>query len=132
MAIESVSMTAPVIVKQPSSEKIAMTAPVFQSEGENEMVMSFVLPAKYTFESAPKPKDPNVELVELPERRRLVYTFSGSFHASAIEEAKRALLNYAEANQILVLPSTVVSAGYNPPWTIPALRRNEVLVDIGQ
>lgn len=64
------------------SEKIAMTAPVITADSgsgsKKESIMQFVLPAKYTLENAPKPKDPRVSIKELPARKLGVIKFSGN------------------------------------------------------
>jgi hypothetical protein len=123
-------MTAPVMMDKPESEKVEMTAPVFETGWDEGTKMSFVLPKKFSIESAPIPTDENVKLVELPKRKRLVYSFSGFLNEKKINEGKVALWDYADKNGIAVLASSLTSAGYNPPWTLPWLRRNEVMVDI--
>ncbi|MFD1567525.1 SOUL family heme-binding protein, partial [Halolamina litorea] len=60
---ESVSMTAPV-----ESESVSMTAPV-ESDREGDGVrMAFFLPAEYDYDTAPRPTDESVRLVERPGR----------------------------------------------------------------
>ena len=44
------------------NQDIQMTTPVTQERTEEKMIMQFFLPAKYTVDNAPKPKDPNVTI----------------------------------------------------------------------
>ncbi|MEM7743435.1 MAG: heme-binding protein [Pseudomonadota bacterium] len=124
---DKIAMTAPVL--QTEGEKIAMTAPVLQTTGSETRDMIFVLPDPLTAETAPVPTDPTVSLDTIPPRRVAVITFSGRLEDEAVAE-KRAELEAWMAAQGLTPIGPAESAGYNPPWTIPALRRNEVLIPI--
>ncbi|MBM4208538.1 MAG: heme-binding protein [Gammaproteobacteria bacterium] len=126
---ETIAMTAPVLQEQ-AGNKIEMTAPVFQEQSGNKWIMRFVLPVQYTtISTAPKPSDPNVKLVEIPDKKVAVLQFSGFLSDSAITEKKAELTAWLKNKKIKPL-SDARSAGYNPPWTIPFLRRNEIHIDI--
>jgi hypothetical protein len=127
---QKISMTAPVIVRSDKSEKISMTSPVFLENAEDGSTMSFVLPSKYTLESAPKPTAEGVVLREQEPQRRLVKRFSGLLNPKSMMQAREELLDYAKANDITIDTNSVVFAGYDPPWTIPWLRRNEAMANI--
>ena len=125
-----IAMTAPVLQSAEAGTGIAMTAPVLQSfgaVGEREMV--FVLTDEYTAATAPEPADPNVRIAEIPPRRVAVYRFSGSFSDDAIADATETLQQWI-SDQSLSPVGLPESAGYNPPWTLPPFRRNEVLIPI--
>lgn len=118
-----IAMTAPVVMGAPVA--IAMTAPVV-SDGET---MAFLAPASYTLESMPRPTDPAVEIVAMPARTAAAITFSGFLSresARAEEQHLRAWLERSawRAN------GPAARAGYNPPWTLPFLRRNEVIIPV--
>jgi hypothetical protein len=122
-----VPMTAPVI--QQSSTKIAMTAPVIQQgEGANWTVR-FVMPAHYTLQTLPKPNNPAVELKEISAKRFVTIRFSGLADEKMLN-AKTALLEDFIAERKLHTIASPVYAFFNPPWTLPFLRRNEVMVEI--
>lgn len=127
---DKISMTAPVIMKEPSSQKISMTAPVLIKEGSSSTQMSFVLPKEYTLQTAPAPKSEKVKIVELESAKRLVYTFSGILGDKNSEEAKAKLIQYADKNNLKISTDNFYTAGYNPPWTLPFLRRNEAIIDL--
>lgn len=124
-----ISMTAPVLMK-PEPIEIPMTAPVLmEARGEETWTMSFVLPAEYTLESAPKPKDPKVYIEEKKNVKFAVITFSGLFNERNFEINRLKLEDWMKS-QDLVAAGPPLRAGYNPPWTIPALRRNEILIPV--
>lgn len=123
-----IAMTAPVLnASSEEGTEIAMTAPVFQSEGEGRE-MIFVLTDNFTIDTAPVPNDPAVELATIPPRRMAVAQYSGSLNDDAPEwEAK---LREWMAGARLQATGPAETAGYNPPWTLPAYRRNEVLIPV--
>lgn len=125
-----IAMTAPVLQSVEAGTEIAMTAPVLQSfgaDGQREMV--FVLTDEFTADTAPEPKNPQVRIAEVPARRVAVLRFSGSFSDAAIAENTTVLQGWM-TGQGLSPAGAPESAGYNPPWTLPPFRRNEVLIPI--
>jgi hypothetical protein len=120
-----IAMTAPV-VQQPGS-RIAMTAPVTQQiGGTGDWTVSFIMPAQWTMETLPQPDDASVRLVPIPARRMIAVTFSGVATNEAIDDHIRELRAYAGAKGLTITGEPVL-AFYNPPWTVPPLRRNEVM-----
>ena len=128
-AAQKVAMTAPVIQQQ--SEKIAMTAPVMQQSRGDVWNVRFVMPASYTLETLPKPNNPAVKLKEVQGRRFAVIRFSGGSGEENLKKHKHALLEFISAQKLGAL-SEPTYAFYNPPWTLPFLRRNEVMVEIAR
>ena len=126
---ERISMTVPVLQEQDSGEKIPMTAPVLQEQGGAGWKMSFVMPAKYTMDTLPQPLDPKVILKEVKGRRVAAIRYKGLLSENNISKKKKELEEWLEEKKYKMI-SKHRSAGYDPPWTIPFLRRNEVQVDI--
>jgi hypothetical protein len=124
---QKVAMTAP--VTQQGGEKIAMTAPVTQQGGGHVWRVRFVMPANYTMESLPKPNNPAVKLKEIAGRRLAVIQFSGLANENSLKRHTGELNSFISAKNFQVL-SAPTFAFYNPPWTLPFLRRNEVMVEI--
>ena len=124
-----VSMTTPVeIAAQP--ERMAMTVPVeTQANAAGRYTMRFFLPAEYTPETAPQPTDPNVWVLEVPERTLAVLRFTGSTGADNVAAHWGELQRAVETSRWRTAgePTTMF---YDPPWTIPFLRRNEVAVPV--
>lgn len=128
---EKIAMTAPVITKSPyQSEKIAMTAPVITSGDNKATTMQFVLPAKYkTAEEAPKPLDERVVIMVEGERKYGVARFSGVATDKVVEERVEKLRRSLERDGYNVVGDFLL-ARYNPPWTLPLLRTNEVMLPV--
>ena len=126
-ASAKVAMTAPVI--QQPSEKIAMTAPVIQQGEGTRWQVRFVMPASYTMETLPKPNNEAVKLKTLPGKRFAVIRFSGGSGAENLAEHTELLNAFIAENKLHTL-SAPTYAFFNPPWTLPFLRRNEVMVEI--
>ena len=79
----------------------------------------------------PEPNDPRVKLIELPAATVAVLQFSGSTNDAAVFEKTAELLKTLEGTKWKIA-GTATALFYNPPWTIPFLRRNEVLVAVSQ
>ena len=125
-----ISMTAPVLQAR-GGDKVEMTAPVIQGrigDGESRQ-MAFLLPESFTFETAPLPIDPSVSLSTIPPRRVAAVRFNGRLSDEAAEAQRLKLIAWLSEQQIEPV-GLAESAGYNPPWTLPPLRRNEVFIPI--
>lgn len=124
-----IAMTAPVL-ENPTGTEIAMTAPVLQNTTSGEPTeMAFILTKDFTAETAPVPTDPAVKLDVIPSRRVAVITFNGVADAEDFTTNRDRLLEWMGA-QGLSAKGPAELAQYNPPWTVPALRRNEVLIPV--
>jgi hypothetical protein len=125
-----IAMTAPVLnTDAAEGVEIAMTAPVLQSRaGDREMI--FVLPDGFTPQTAPVPSDPAVSLATIAPRRVAVVRYSGSMTKRAPSEEAR-LRAWLEQKALQPTGPAQV-AGYNPPWTLPPYRRNEILIPIAR
>lgn len=110
--------------------KIAMTAPVAQSAGhDGDWVIRFFMPSSYDGDDLPVPDDDRVELVEVPAETVAVLRFSGDRSSRAVAEHARQLRNTLRAYGFDT-DGEVVAWFYDPPWTLPFLRRNEVAVAV--
>jgi hypothetical protein len=125
----SIAMTAPVSAEPAPGTAIAMTAPVSaQSAGDQAWTIAFTMPASWTLQTLPTPLDPRVTLVSVPGARVAARPFPGWATSERIAaEQARLLADLARAGQT---PGTPRIAQYDPPWTPPALRRNEILVPL--
>lgn len=124
---QKVAMTAPVI--QQSSEKIAMTAPVTQEGSGNSWKVRFVMPASYTMDTLPKPNNDAVKLIEIEGKRFAVIRFSGIGDNENLNEHEEKLRAFIQEKRLKPV-SVATYAFFNPPWTLPMLRRNEVMINI--
>lgn len=125
----SIAMTAPVAQRQ--GERIAMTAPVAQTRSESAWIVTFYMPPGSTLTAMPRPLDSRVTLRETPARRVAVLRFSGLATQSNLEDHAGALrARIAQHGERAVGPVTY--AFYNPPWTLPWARRNEVMLELAR
>lgn len=130
-AKQKIAMTAPVIADAGQSEEIRMTAPVIGESDGDSWRYRFVLPASYTLETAPAPQDEKVTIKAVPVKTVAVLRFSGLVSQDDIDLRSGQLADWMLAND-LEAASQPRWAGYNPPWTLPFLRRNEVMIDIAK
>ncbi len=127
----SIAMTAPVAQSQSNSGKIAMTAPVAQSKSAQGWTISFYMPAQYTLETLPIPNNPQVRLVTIPAATIAVLRFTGSRSPSAIAR-EQAKLTHILATSPWHADGPPDAWFYDPPWTLPFLRRNEVAIPVAK
>jgi hypothetical protein len=122
-----IAMTAP--VQQQSAQKIAMTAPVTQQTTGDSWTVRFIMPSSWTLETLPAPNDPLVRLKLVPARSMLAIRFSGTASDSLIQAKTDELRRYA-ADKKLATTGEPLLAFYNPPWTLPLFRRNEIMLEL--
>ena len=134
-----ISMTAPVAMqfeaKQSTtnkndsneSQKIAMTAPVSMQQNDGEWRVQFTMPSQYTIQTLPKPNNPDITIIEVAPQTYGVIKFSGLAGAEKVA-AKTAELQSWMQTQKLTVTGTPELARYNPPWTLPFMRRNEIMI----
>jgi hypothetical protein len=121
---EKIPMTTPVL--QQPSKKIAMTVPVMQDAKDNQWLVRFVMPKHYTLETIPKPNNPKVTLREVLAQNTVVLRFSGGSSKANLERHLKQLIDYVATHKLAVSGEPTY-AFYNPPWTLPFLRRNEIM-----
>ncbi|WP_296895516.1 heme-binding protein [Thiobacillus sp.] len=124
---QKVPMTAP--VTQQESEKISMTVPVTQQGDGDTWHVHFVMPASYTMDTLPTPNNSAVKLKEIGGKRFAVIRFSGMAGEDSLKRHTEELSAFIKAKELKSL-SAPTYAFFNPPWTLPFSRRNEVMVEI--
>lgn len=128
---QSISMTAPVS-QQPSrrGEQIAMTAPVAQSAAtDSGWSIRFFMPAQWTMETLPAPENDQVRLVTVPPTTVAVLRFSGDRSPRAVTARTNELLQVLQDKGIQQTGDPEAWF-YDPPWTLPIRRRNEIAIPI--
>ncbi len=124
----SISMTAP--VAESSSQQIAMAVPVSNTLGGWDIrKVQFSMPSKYTLETLPKPNNSKVKLKTLDWYKAAVLNYSFYATESRVAKMKLKLVNLLEKDSVET-DWDIVSAQYNPPFSFPAVRRNEIIIPI--
>ena len=131
-----IAMTAPVTV-EPQSSKIAMTAPVTVEPQAAESSMktsktwrvNFVMPSQYTLATIPKPKNNAVTLREVPSKYFIVHKYSGFNTVSRVQAKTDEAVEWAIKRSYKIIGTPQLSR-YDPPWTLPMFRRNEIMIEI--
>ena len=120
-----------IFAKERTGASISMTAPVTQTPtaADNEWVVRFIMPSKYTIDTLPKPEGAEVKIVPMPAMRRAVVRFSGVATDELIAAKETELRNWMKAQKLNATGSKTY-AYYNDPLTPGFLRRNEVMLDI--
>ena len=133
-----ISMTAPVTI-EPVSKKIEMTAPVTISPSEDDLNftnsgqwrVNFVMPSQYKLSTIPKPNNPQVILKEIPEKYFVVYKYSGFNTQSKVLDNSNKTIAWMKQQDLKAISAPQLSR-YDPPWTLPIFRRNEIMVEINK
>lgn len=123
---KQIVMTAPVY-QEPVN--IQMTAPVIQQKISDEWIIRFVMPDNYTLSTIPKPDNKNIAVLEIPATRYAVIRFSGRNTQENINAHEKLLEKYISDNH-LKKNGEPSYAFYNPPWILPFLRRNEIMIAV--
>lgn len=124
------AMTVPVLQSGAAEgRKLAMTAPVLQTESGEGGAMAFVMPPGLKLEDLPRPASPKVTLRAVPGLKAAALRFSGWGSKAAVQKKTRQLAAALERDGLRAA-APPVTAFYNPPFTAPFMRRNEVLIEV--
>lgn len=125
-----IAMTTPVATAAaPPDAGERLPAPVATAARGGELEMRFFLPRAIDPAAAPTPEDPRVRLVEVPAETLAVMRFSGRPSDARVAERTDELM--AALDRAGIDPAGRPQAFfYDPPWTLPPLRRNEVAVPV--
>ena len=124
-------------INSATSEKISMTAPVTiepqmsagSMETSKQWLVKFIMPSQYTLATIPKPKNSAVNLREVPSKRYAVLKYSGFNFQSKVQSKTQEAIEWVAKRNLQVIGQPQLSR-YDPPWTLPMLRRNEVMIEI--
>ena len=112
-----------------TNEEIKMTIPVTQIEKNGNMTMQFYLPIKFNKNNVPSPSNSEVKVLKIKGGYFAAITYSGRASDSNFIKYKNILENQLNKDNISIL-SPPIRATYNGPFTLPMLRRNEVMFEI--
>ena len=110
-------------------EEIKMTVPVTQEIKNGNMTMQFYLPSKFNKDNAPKPSNSDIKILIIEGGYYAVIGYSGRSSDKNFLKNKDILEKQLKQDNIEIL-STPIKASYNSPFTLPMLKRNEVMYRI--
>ncbi len=111
----------------PKGQKIPMTVPVTVASRPDATVMRFYLPET----QPPLPWDQRIVLKRIPAQTFAVIRFSGLGMDGQMANAETNLRTWIGQHGAVV-GGAAIRAYYNPPWTLPWDRRNEVWIPLSQ
>ena len=110
-------------------KEIKMTVPVTQENKDGNMKMQFYLPSKFNKDNAPKPSNPEIKVLNIESGYYAVIKYSGRSSDKNFIKNKNILEKELKKDDIVIL-SPPIRASYNSPFTLPMLKRNEVMFRI--
>ncbi len=125
---QKIEMASPVS-QESESEKIAMTSPVGQQKSQENWAVSFMMPASYSINMLPKPKDPKITLRQVKARQIAAIRYSGFWNEKSYLQHKNKLDVWIKKQRLTVIGEPIW-ARYNAPFTPWFMRRNEILVPV--
>ena len=112
-----------------NTEKIEMTTPVTQTKKDNKSFMQFFLPPRFSKENVPTPNNPNIKIDTIEEGYFAVIKYSGRLTEKNFEKHVKILKQKLFEDKVSII-GTPIRATYNGPFTLPSLRRNEVMFSV--
>ncbi len=111
------------------NKEIKMTVPVTQEIKNGNMTMQFYLPLKFNKDNAPKPSNSDIKILTIEGGYYAVIKYSGRSSDKNFLKNKDILEKKLKQDNITIL-SPPIRASYNSPFTLPMLKRNEVMYRI--
>ena len=111
------------------SKEIKMTVPVTQEIKNGNMTMQFYLPLKFNKDNAPKPSNSDIKILNVEGGYYAVIKYSGRSSDKNFLKNKNILEKQLKQDNITII-SPPIRASYNSPFTLPMLKRNEVMYRI--
>ena len=111
------------------NQEIKMTVPVTQEIKDGNMTMQFYLPLKFNKDNAPKPSNSDIKILTIEGGYYAVIEYSGRSSDKNFLKNKDILEKLLKQDNITII-SPPIRASYNSPFTLPMLKRNEVMYRI--
>ena len=127
-ASQKIAMTAPVTIEKQTQAKLPVSS-TQEELADGVWRIQFVMPSEYTLASLPKPKNNLVNIRQVPSRTYAAYVYSGLNGIEKVSKITQDLTAWIDQNHYEAI-GTPQLARYNPPWTLPIFRRNEVLIEV--
>ena len=110
-------------------KEIKMTTPVTQTEKNGNMTMQFYIPTEFNENNVPDPNNSEVKVLNIKGGLYAAIVYSGRASDGNYNKHKNILEDQLKKDKISII-SKPIRATYNSPFTLPMLRRNEVIFKI--
>ncbi|MBD1148966.1 heme-binding protein [Pelagibacterales bacterium SAG-MED30] len=111
------------------NQEIKMTVPVTQEIKNGNMTMQFYLPSKFNKDNAPKPSNSEIKFLTIEGGYYAAIKYSGRSSDKNFLKNKEILEKELKQDNITII-GPPIRASYNSPFTLPMLKRNEVMYRI--
>lgn len=111
-------------------QKISMTTPVIREVKEVHKKIAFVVPGEFG-DRIPQPNNPNLNIEKFHKGLFAVIRYSGLSNESKEKKKKEKLEAWIRKNEY-TKRSNYMLAFYNPPFTLPMFRRNEIWIRVSK
>tara|TARA_B100001769_G_scaffold248764_1_gene220641 strand:- start:2 stop:550 length:549 start_codon:yes stop_codon:yes gene_type:complete len=111
------------------NQEIKMTVPVTQEIKNGNMTMQFYLPSKFNKDNVPKPSNSEIKVLTIEGGYYAAIKYSGRSSDKNFLKNKDILEKELKQDNIIIL-SPPIRASYNSPFTLPMLKRNEVMYKV--
>ena len=111
------------------NQEIKMTVPVTQEIKNGNMTMQFYLPSKFNKDNVPKPSNSEIKVLTIEGGYYAAIKYSGRSSDKNFLKNKDILEKELKQDNIIIL-SPPIRASYNSPFTLPILKRNEVMYKV--
>ena len=108
------------------NQEIKMTVPVTQEIKNGNMTMQFYLPSKFNKNNVPKPSNSEIKVLTIEGGYYAAIKYSGRSSDKNFLKNKDILEKELKHDNLIIL-SPPIRASYNSPFTLPMLKRNEVM-----
>lgn len=115
--------------KNDKAQKIEMVMPICQFGEADLWKLYLSLPLEYKLDSVPKPLVSQIKLIDVHKKRFIVTKLGTMASDENISEANQALMDYVFPNNLKITSQPII-AFYNPPWSLPFVRRNELMIEV--
>ena len=112
-----------------AQKNIPMTAPVTTFKNKDSYEMLFYMLDVKNIEELPEPLEQNIVFEEIHLNKCAVISFSWFTYDKKIKSYQNQLKKFLDKNGYTITSQFMLNR-YDPPWRLPFMRRNEVLVQI--
>lgn len=115
--------------KNNTNQSLPMTAPVTSFSDKDSYNMLFYMLDVDSYSDLPEPSSDNISVESFELGKCAVITFSWSTSRERLEHFTEKLSVYLKENNLSKKSSFMVNR-YDPPWRLPFMKRNEIIVRI--